>query len=154
MNKNFVFVMRIAEMLTFDQYWKDPRFEEKKPSLFGSKKRAFGDNIYHHSSGSWVQEKSHHSHADGSENVANIRNDTQANRVLIGNEFIYWGGSGPLIPSAFRQPGSDIRAVRGHKNNFDAFFVDKFVDWVRSQADVGQVGRPLDWRLPPKTYKK
>lgn len=154
-NKNFVFAMKVAEFLTFDEYWKDPRFQQKRPNLFGSKKKAFGDNIYHRSDeGHWTQESSHHSCADGCPNVNNINNDTQSNRVLVATEFAYWGGSGPLIPSSFRQQGRDIRAVRGHKNNFDAAFIQEFIDWFNSQPDRGQVGRPLDWRLPPKTYKR
>jgi hypothetical protein len=152
--RNFVFVMKVDEALTFDQYWLDPRFQEKKPKMTGSKMLAYGDNIYHRSpSGRWVQQNSHHSHPDGSPNLANIKNDTQANRVLIGREFIYWGGSGPLIPSEFRQPDSDVRAVRGHKNNFTEPFVQRFLDWYSSQPDKGDIGRPLDWKFGPKMLK-
>jgi hypothetical protein len=115
----------------------------------------YGDNIYHRSeNGQWIQEPSHHSLPDGSPNPANIKNDTQSNKVLLGSEFVYWGGSGPTIPSQFRQPGTDIRAVRGHKNNFSSQFVEQFLEWYHSQPDDGYVGRPLDWRLPPKTLKK
>lgn len=154
MRKNIIFAMRVSEYLSFDQYWNDARFEQKKPNLFGSKRKAFGDNIYHRSSsGKWMQESSHHSHADGSPNVGNIRNDTQADRVLVGSEFIYWGEYGPTIPSEFRQPGNDVRAVRGHKNNFDPSFVSKVIAWLKAQPEWGQIGRPLDWRLPPKTLK-
>jgi hypothetical protein len=147
--------MRVDETLTFDEYWMDPRFQRKKPRLTGSKMVAYGDNVYHRSkNGRWMQEKSHHGHADGSPNFANIKNDTQTNRVLTGREFIYWGRSGPLIPSQFRQPGSDIRAVRGHKNNFSLEFVKQFVDWYGSQPDRGYIDRPLDWKLSPKTFRK
>jgi hypothetical protein len=153
--KYFVFAMRVDETPTFDEYWADPRFQQKKPKLTGSRMLAYGDNIYHRSaSGQWIQEESHHSHADGSLNFANIKNDTQTNRVLIGREFIYWGRSGPVIPSHFRQPGSEIRAVRGHKSNFSPQFVKQFVDWYESQSDKGYFDRPLDWKLSPKTFKK
>lgn len=139
--------MKVSETLTFDEYWNDPRFQKKKPKLSGSKKLAYGDNIYHHSpKGKWVQRKSHHSYADGCENPKNIQNDTQTNRVLIGSDFVYWGGSGPLIPGQFRQSGSDIRAIRGHKNNFQPQFIELFAAWLRSQPDWGYVGRPFDWR--------
>ena len=41
-----VYAMRVTESMTFEQYWNDPRFQKKKPNLRGSKKQAFGDNIY------------------------------------------------------------------------------------------------------------
>jgi len=41
-----VFAMRVSEAMTFNQYWADARFKSKRPYLLGSKKVAFGDNIY------------------------------------------------------------------------------------------------------------
>lgn len=147
--------MKVSEALTFEQYWSDPRFAGKKANLVGSRKRAFGDNIYHRENdgADWIQESSHHSHVDGNPNPANIRADTQTNRVLIGEDYIYWGRAGPLIPLQFRQPGHDIRVVRGHKNKFTPHFVQEFVDWVNAQPDRGYLDKPYDWRFSPKLIK-
>src|SRR5437588_8852326 len=41
-----VCAMRISETMTFEKYWEDPRFLSKRPSFGGSRKQAFGDNIY------------------------------------------------------------------------------------------------------------
>ena len=55
-----VFAMRVTEALAIDEYWSDPRFANKRPTLYGSKRQAFGDNIYHRdASGRWIQENSH-----------------------------------------------------------------------------------------------
>jgi len=144
--RHLVFAMKVGETLKFDQYWNDPRFQQKRPKFTGSKKVAYGDNIYHRSAtGQWIQERSHHSYADGRKNEANVKTDTKADRVLIGSDFVYWGGSGPLIPPQFRQLNSDIRAVRGHKNNFPSEFVARFIGWLKSQPEWGCVGRPFDW---------
>ena len=144
-----VYVMRVEEILTYDAYWKDPRFAAKKPNLKGSKKQAFGDNIYHRetATGPWIQENSHHSLADGSPNQRNILNDTQTPNVLVGVEFAYWGGDGPTIPSKFRDfQGYDIcRNGRGHKNNFPDALVSAFISWFRSLQEEGATGTPLDW---------
>jgi hypothetical protein len=53
-----VYIMRVTEVTEFDTYWADPKFFRKKPMMQGSKKQAFGDNIYHRRSGSgpWLQE--------------------------------------------------------------------------------------------------
>jgi hypothetical protein len=143
-----VFGMVVEEVLTFDQYWSDPRFLTKRPNLRGSKKQAFGDNIYYHASpeAPWQQLNSHHSLADGSPNPANIKNDTQADRVLIGTDFVYWGGSGPRIPKKFREYGGvDICARRGYKCKFPDGMVSEFVEWLRSMDVRGYAGAPIDW---------
>jgi hypothetical protein len=142
-----VFAMRITETLTFDEYWRDPRFVRKRPNLSGSKKQAFGDNIYHRDeTGAWKQENSHHSHADGTENQRNIANDTQTDRVLISDDYVYWGGQGPTIPQRFRNfNGFDICASRGHKSSFPDQLSQEFVEWIRGLAQRGFAGVPFDW---------
>jgi hypothetical protein len=143
---HLVFVMQVAEVLTYNQYWENPRFTCKRPNLRGSLKQAFGDNIYHQRGRIWIQENSHHSFRDGSPNPHNIANDTQTNRVLVGNEFIYWGGTGPAILKRFREwAGYDISAGRGHKTNFPARMRDAFVEWTRSLGLRGCVGVPGEW---------
>jgi len=139
-----VFAMQVSSVLTFTEYWNHPDYIIKRPNLNGSRKLAFGDNIYHRAQNGFVQVDSHHSYEDGSPNPHNIRNDTQTDRVLIAEQFVYWGGNGPLIPKQF-QKAPDIRAVRGHKCNFPQPFAHKFIDWIRSQNEWGCPGRPLDW---------
>lgn len=142
-----VYAMRVTEAMSFDAYFTDARFAQKKPCLFGSRKQAFGDNIYHKGhSRTWRQLNSHHSHADGRPNIANVDNDTQTDRVLISADFIYWGGEGPKIPAKFRRYGGiDICALRNHKSEFPAHMVVDFVNWIRSLGVRGFVGKPLDW---------
>ena len=142
-----VFAMRVAEAMSYNKYWADPRFQLKKPNLRSSNKHAFGDNIYFRdSAGVWHQLNSHHSFSDGTPNRANIKNDTQADRVLIGTEYVYWGGGGPKIPGKFRNfNGVDICAGRGHKSNFQEEFVGEFLAWMNSLNQKGFMGAPLDW---------
>ena len=144
-----VFAMRITDALTYDDYWADPRFLPKRPRLHGSKKQAFGDNIYHRDHrGGWRQENSHHSLADGSENQRNIANDTQTDRVLVSGDYVYWGGEGPSLPRRLRDHGGvDICAGRNHKSNcFPDPMIAMFIRWVRGRKDTGYAGIPLDWR--------
>lgn len=46
----------------------------------------YGDNIYHHIGGKWMQEPSYHSKVDGRINNVNLNRDTQTDRVLIAAE--------------------------------------------------------------------
>ena len=146
-----VYAMLISETLTFQEYWESPRFRQKRPNLRGSKKQAFGDNIYSKDTrGEWHQEDSHHSYRDGSANPHNIRNDTQADSVLLSNDYAYWGDSGPRLPQNFRNyDGFDICAKRGHKCRFPGDMVRDFVAWFRTLDAKGYLGTPADWRKTP-----
>lgn len=141
-----VYAMEVREVMTFDEYWDDPRFNDKRPNMRGSKKQAFGDNIYHHGRKGWQQEDSHHSLTNGTPNARNIANDTQTNRVLVSDKFVYFGGHGPEIPKCFRDfQGHDICGRRGHKNQFPEKMVEEFAAWVTSLGQTGYCGTPLDW---------
>ncbi len=142
-----VYAMRVTETMTFNDYWNDERFRQKRPNLRGSKKQAFGDNIYFKEErGQWRQQDSHHSYKGGVPNQHNIKNDTQADRVLLSTDYAYWGGSGPRIPPKFRDyDGCDICAKRGHKNQFREDMVNDFVNWFRSLDVSGYLDEPLDW---------
>ena len=152
--RHMVYAMRITGALTFEQYWASMPFQVKKPNLRGSKKQAFGDNIYSRNAltKKWRQANSHHSMNDGSPNRLNVIADTQVNRVLISSDFIYWGGCGPQVPKRFLKYGSQhlsLCAGRNHKSNFPPGFVQDFVSWIRSLDETGYVGEPLDWRSTP-----
>jgi hypothetical protein len=95
--------MKVDEILTFDDYWKDPRFARKVPTDQGAVKRAHGDNIYRHSDdGTWVQADLRHSLADGKPNPWHIKVDTSIDAVLVARRFSYFGGAGPTLPTSLR----------------------------------------------------
>ena len=147
---HLVFVMQVSEKITYNEYWSDPRFKNKRSDLHGSLKQAFGDNIYHRDQASnvWCQEPSHHSHEDGTSNLSNIANDTQTEFILVGEKFAYWGGSGPLLPAIFRRAaGPNICANRGHKCNFPPDFVASFLEWFESLNVSGYLYRPKQFKL-------
>lgn len=138
--------MRVSETMSFDEYWAEPRFRLKRPDLAGSRMQAYGDNIYSRDAdGQWLQLDSHHSLPGGEINAANVEDDTQTNRVLIANDFWYYGAEAPAIPAAFRGDGaSDICARRGHKTNFASGLVDGFLGWLEERPS-GCLGRPDRW---------
>ena len=146
---NLVYGMRVEEIITFNEYWGDIRFQRKKARLAGSLKQAFGDNIYLRTpDGRWQQTDSHHSIEHGVPNLNNIRRDTKTDRVLIGKAYAYWGGAGPEIPLCFREWGShDIcKSGPGHKCQFPDAMVEAFVAWFMAREERGFLGEPLDWK--------
>ena len=89
-----IYMAKIDEILTFDLYWADTRFQNKKAVMNGSYKTLYGDNIYHHKGGEWKQANSHHSKEDGSCNMINLNRDTgTTDKVLVCKEFFYLGKS-------------------------------------------------------------
>jgi hypothetical protein len=148
-----VFAMKVEEALTFDDYWKNERFILKRPNLRGSKKIAFGDNIYHRKGEGydWKQENSHHTLPDGRTNMVNLNTDTSVNRILVSRTFTYWGGHGPAVPAQFRSfDGDDIVCLgRNHRSNFAPELVSSFLAWLEPLAHDGFSGEPLDWDKSP-----
>jgi len=145
---HIVFAMCVDEIVDFDTYWGDPRFGPKIPTMRGSRKQAYCDNIYHRDpSGDWIQADSRHSLADGSANPGHIAGDTKTDAVLIGREFVYFGGVGPAIPPDLRTGhGVDLVHDRpAHRCLFPGDLVQSTVTWVRSLG-TGIQGRPHDWK--------
>lgn len=142
-----VYVMKVSAVMTFNEYWSSPQYQDKRPTMHGSLMQAFGDNIYHkNSSGRWVQMDSHHSYSNGRQNPHNIRNDTKIDRILVADKFAYWGGSGPKIPKAFRRfRNVDICAGRNHKSDFPKELAEAFLSWFNSINESGYIAEPYEW---------
>ena len=135
-----VYAMQVSETMSFEDYWRDPRFLVKRPNVKTGGEEAVGDNIYHPgaASGSWIQERSHHTEKD-------IAGDTKTDRVLIGMEFTYWGGSGPPLPYDLK----DYLIVgRNHRPNRSPEVIDAFVEWFNAQ-ERGRLGMPANWSSSP-----
>ena len=141
---HLVYAMRVSEVMSFDEYWNDPRFLDKHPDMHVSIKKAFGDNIYHRDETTlqWCQADSHHSYKSGVQNIHNVRHDTQADRVLVSDDFVYYGGNGPEVP---RFHGCNLYFGRAYKYRYSEEVVQKFVDWIRNLNDTGYCGSPLEW---------
>lgn len=144
-----VFGMRVTEALSFDAYWSDERFSVKRPVRNGSRAMLLGDNIYHRASEAdeWQQEDSHHSRPDGLPDRSNVDRDTQTNRVLISEDFTYFGRSAPEVPhGVFDAMGYENRI--GHRK-FPRIAAEPLLDWFRSEArrsDGPVVDDPFQFR--------
>lgn len=91
-----------------------------------------GDNIYHYDSTSkkWRQADSHHSNADGSVNLANLKKDTSSDQVLLSHHFFYFGRQAPMVPKYI------IDAI-GYKNgrNYRVFAASRcvgLINWLEA----------------------
>ena len=144
-----VYAMRITETLSLDEYRRDPRFEAKKPEKAGCWRNACGDNVYwwNPQTNEWNQdEASYHCEYDPS-------HDARTDRVLISEDFIYWGGEGPPIPPEFG--GVNVLCTtQGHKCKFPEQTVRAFVQWFEQTQERGICGEPLDRHEPALARRK
>lgn len=146
---HLVYAMRVTDAMTFDEYSIDPRFECKKPYRNGSRKQSCGDNIYFRLGASvlWHQRDSFHSRPDGSSNHEHVARDTSVNRVLISNDFVYFGGEGPVFPDELKDQKGRHLCKRGiGLTTFDdARLVVRLERWIRSLGVSGYQGAPFEW---------
>jgi Nucleotide modification associated domain 2 len=146
---HLVYAMRVTETMSFDEYWASERFASKRPQLQGSRKQQYGDNIYRSNpDGGWFQADSHHSFPGGQPNEENLVDDTGAPRVLISDDFAYWGGEGPAMPDHLRsfEGGMDLcHGGQGHRCNFPEEQAAAFVEWFRAYGDSGAIAPPRKW---------
>ncbi len=144
-----VYAMRVTETLTFDEYALDARFFKKIPYRRGSRKQSCGDNIYSRSSplSAWQQRDSFHSLADGGEDIDHTNIDTAVNRILISEDYVYFGGMGPLIPDRLRDINGRplCKAGIGHSKFDDAELIGLFTSWLRGLQQTGFQGAPHEW---------
>lgn len=141
-----VMLMRVGEILTFDEYWADVRFQCKHPVFNRAVINMYGDNIYHHVDGEWMQELSHHSEPDGNINYTNLNRDTNVDRVLIAEKFFYFGNNAIVIPAEFAEL---IGRGRNHKVCYDEVMIENFVYYIHSNFGEGIHGVPYS-RKPGK----
>lgn len=143
-----VFSMKVTEKMTFNDYWTDRRFHDKKPVRNGSKTMVVGDNIYYHhkENGKWSQAHSHHSEPDGRINHYNLDRDTKSDNVLISEHFYYFGKEAPEIPGKIL---SDLGYENKIGHRVYAYeTAKKLVAWVETkfQANLNiRAGLPYDF---------
>ena len=150
-----IFWMKIDRIMSMDDYWHAAEFQRKKPAPNAPLKRWVGDNIYHHDeTGRYVQDDSFHALSGGFVNADTLNSDTgragHRDRVLIGSEFTYWGGDGPMVPDHLRQ---FICENRDREKRTNLQEVAAFVDWINA-LPRGRVGWPTEWNYQdPRFFK-
>jgi hypothetical protein len=152
-----IYAMRVTGDLTFNQYWNSERFRGKRPIRNGSRRTMVGDNIYRtdRKSGGWLQENSVHSQPSGQQDPDNTRHDTQTDRLLISEEFLYFGENAPMVPAKLLWK-IGYRNGRGHRV-FTEKECETLLEWIKVQAgqQVNQVlGDPFQFRESGKRYSK
>jgi len=150
-----IYAMRVDEVLTFDSYWGDPRFQCKKPVINGSLVQMYGDNVYHtdrteHPTRKFVQELCAHSNKDWTVNIGHYSQDTATDKVLISKYFFYFGDRCIEVPSKFANIRLKKKDKRGNMTYHDLEGKDNqiyaFVNWLEATYGSGIHGDPCNWK--------
>lgn len=144
LDNKLVFMAKVSKVITFNEYWTNKEYACKKPIMNGSFKKLYGDNIYHQlENGEWMQENSHHSNQDGSINMNNLIKDTgTTNRVLIANDFFYFGRSMIKVPLKY---AACIHTGIGH-HNVDMEICNKLWSYLCANYDKGIIDLPRQFK--------
>jgi len=152
-----IYAMRVTDNLTFNEYWNSEQFRSKRPVRHGSRRAMVGDNIYRTDpqSGRWLQENSVHSKPNGEQDLANTEHDTQTDRVLISEEFFYFGENAPVVPSKLLEK-IGYRNGRGHRV-YEKEGCQGLLDWIKATAgeQINRIlGDPFQFRMSEKRYSR
>ena len=138
-----IFLMKVNKIISLQEYWACEEFNFKKPGFNSALKYCYGDNIYHlDKNGQWVQENSHHSLSNGVVNPLNRDRDTKADRVLISENFWYFGSDAKELPKKFNY----IRKKRQGYKKIISTECQEFISWAyETFGPQGQHGLPVNW---------
>jgi len=147
--------MQVSDKITFNEYWHNPIYLDKKPVRNGSSKMLVGDNIYHRGPNDqeWKQADSHHSHPDGSANLENLRRDTKCDKVLISKTFWYFGTTAPQVPPAILASIGFQNGV-GHRV-YDYAQCEILIEWLKNsfRSHLNRVqADPFDFHISDRRY--
>lgn len=133
-----IYIMQVSEKISFDDYWNNPHFSCKKSVRNGSLKQWYGDNIYHYDNGSFIQEPSHHSYVDGTQNTLNSDKDEHGKYVLISYKFWYWGTNAIPCPQ-------NLYCICSRCRNYcKPQISEDFIHWITSYKG-GYLGDPIEF---------
>jgi len=147
MINHLIYAMRVDEIITFDAYWKDSRFECKKPVFKGSLAQIYGDNFYHtdESTGRVIQEQSAHQYEDDRTNPTHLQRDSDGKNVLVSRHFYYFGNEAPVLPPELVNIACQSRDY--HYQDIDEDLQHAFVDWISKNYAPGIYGDPINWKV-------
>lgn len=138
-----VYVAQVDEVISFDNYWDNPRFQVKKANIKGSLIQMYGDNVYHTVRDKVVQEPCAHSNDP---NGRHKKSDVSGKNVLLCKRFYYFGDKAFLLPKEYEFIGDtgNPRAIK--YKDLDDDKINSFITWIAANYEPGIHGDPCNWK--------
>jgi hypothetical protein len=144
-----VYAMEVQEILTYDEYYRDVRFQAKIPD-FNKEYLVYkcGDNIYKPmSTGGYLQLQSMHSNGE-KENLITKQHDISGKNVLISKKFCYFGADALELCDELHL----LKVARGHKNRFPPEIISYFLELI-SKEKRGLHAPPSKWPKGDESWR-
>ena len=151
--ERLVFLMRVDETLTIAEYFADPRFSRKIPTLNGAPEVGrHGDNIYQPTRVNadvpehfeQLPNPHHWDHAHRREDERSKRHDLSGRVVLVATEFAYFGRE-PLQVPDFARPVVPRGSSRTGTLTSDPEIARAFIDFALGRALRSVTAPPHVW---------
>ena len=148
---NLMYIMKVDEVLTIEDYANDSRFVNKIPDMNASFTLQSGDNIYQFEGDVVHQRDSLHRKIDGTVSEKDKKRDLSGKSVLISRNFVYLGENSVPIPDKFKT--TDNKSIcqlgTGHKklNKDNLPLIGEFIEWAYAlDPNKHQIlGSPAGW---------
>lgn len=141
-----IYAMRVSEVLDFDKYYRDPRFEKKKASAVDWQ-HSCGDNIYFRDEKGQLDQGTAFFH----DNPKDFKKDTRYPRVFVSDHFFYFGENAREFPGEY---ASLIQSRQGCRYADNAEIALDFVNWLERMYPPGIHGQPRDRHKNPRYRDK
>ncbi len=144
--ERLVYLMKVTNIISYEKYWNDPIYNEKKPILSSNetKKRKFGDNIYR-------PLKINSELPQDFEQIQNVSHDNTdkihdlgGKKILISNCFYYFGYKSVHIPLEIRPAIPKYSHPQGFRTH-DVERCFKFISFIENNFNVCIVNDPSGW---------
>jgi hypothetical protein len=137
--ERLVYLMKVTNKITYDEYWNNNEYECKKPKL--ESKHIFekaGDNIYKPVS---LNKKTFEQINNKFHDESQKEHDLSGNFVLVSNHFYYFGGSPIQIPLEVRPDIPKGQSSNGNLTH-DSEIKKKFIHYIESNYTKGLINMP------------
>lgn len=128
-----VYVMQVEEILPFDKYWFDPRFEDRRPVA-----SPVPDNFYRPTGRGAFAQEPNPIHGDKEANT-----DLGGRNVLLGRRYWYFGSASPVLPTELIHLVPYARGHSVHLNRKGDTDIKNLESWLMSWP-CGIHGEPID----------
>lgn len=167
--QSLIYIAKVDEVLTLDQYFRDSRFEKKKFKKSRDYKERRGDNVYYIEDRMWKWLRGHgHDNKNAKffyvdefdelwkdkklqEEYGVILQDIRGNRVYISKEFLYFGDKGIEFDKQFLTyfPNRGIKYCPEEYKNKLQDYINKLIE----EYGYGVHGNPIEYSINGKMKK-
>ena len=141
-----VYVMEVDEVPDLDKYYRDARFEAKKPSKGETWIERAGDNIYFRKDGKRRQDANAQFHQTKKDRQKDWRGD----RVFIGKHFVYFGEKAVPLPSGFVCHLPPTEGIKYLEEKDAPVAFKNFRRWAFERPRLGRIGLPRNRESSPR----